>query len=131
VIEFAPENNAAGLEGRLADIMAGTSLPRILLYDGDQAEGAATPTGNLIAIASIASGSMAGNQAVLTVSSTPALVLLTGTPTWARLENGDGRWVLNGPASNVAGVGVLVLLLTPGPYYQGGRIYVDSVVLSS
>lgn len=131
MIEFAPENNAAGLAGRLADIMAGTSLPRILLYDGDRAEGAAAPTGNLIAIATIASGSMAGNQAVLTVSSTPALVLFTGTPTWARLENGDGRWVLNGLASDAPGEGVLVLLLTPGPYYQGGRIYVDSVVLSS
>ncbi|MDD2765022.1 MAG: hypothetical protein PHE83_13725 [Opitutaceae bacterium] len=131
MIEFAPENNAAGLEGRLADIMTGTGLPRILLYDGEQAVGAAAPTGNLIAISSIVSGSMAGNQAVLTVSPLPSLVLATGTPTWARLENGDGRWVLNGPASDVVGEGVLVLLLTPGPYYHGGRIYVDSVVLSS
>lgn len=131
MIEFAPENNAAGLAGRLADIMEGSSLPRILLYDGAKSEGAAPPAGNLIAIATITSGSMVGNQAVLTVSSTPALVLTTGTPTWGRLENGDGRWVLNGLASDAAGEGVLVLLLTPGPYYQGGRLYVDSVILSS
>lgn len=129
MIEISPDHNAARLVGSRAALLAGSGQPMIKLYDGDQAAGGEMPSGNLIAQATIASADIVAGQLVVTVTATPIIVMHTGTPTWARFCNGDGGWWMNGPAADAPGDGVLVALATPGPYYLGGRIVIDSAVI--
>lgn len=129
MIEISASHNTARLVGSRAALLAGAGQPTIKLYDGDKADGGDTPTGNLIAQATIVSADIVAGQLVVTVSAAPIIVMHTGTPTWARFVDGDGGWWMNGLASDAPGPGVLVVLATAGPYYLGGRIVIDSVVI--
>ncbi|MBS0352721.1 MAG: hypothetical protein JSR83_02315 [Proteobacteria bacterium] len=128
-IEISAAHNAARLAGSRAALLSGSGQAVIRLYDGDPASGGDTPTGNMIAEAAIAAAEIVGGQLVVTVSATPIIVMYTGTPTWARFIGADGNWWMNGLAADAPGPGVLVVLATPGPYYLGGRIAIDSAVI--
>jgi len=127
MISISDKHNIARLAGSRDVLMAGPGIPLVRLYDGVQPDPGEPPDGNLIATAGVASAVVSGGVLLITLVSTPVIVMSTGTPTWARILDAAGYWWMDGAASE--GPGALVTLDTPGPYYYGGRIVIDSVVI--
>ena len=128
MIAISPAHAEACLQARRGILLTGNGIPAIQLYDGEQPVPGGPPDGALIASAGIASVVITGGVMLITLVSAPVLVQATGTPTWARIVAADGSWWMDGDAS--ADPGALVTLDTPGPYYYGGRIAIDSVVIA-
>ena len=128
MIFISPAHAEACLQARRDVLLAGSGLPAIQLFDGAQPAPGGPAVGALIASAGIASVTITGGVMLLTLVSAPVLVQATGTPTWARIVTAAGEWWMDGDASEEPGA--LVTLDTPGPYYYGGRIAVDSVVIA-
>lgn len=127
MIAISEAHNTARLAGSRDALFAGAGLPLIHLYADTQPAGGAAPGVAPMATATIASGVIVDGQLLLTPTTVPVIVMSTGTPTWARIVDGDGAWWMDGDASTDPGA--LVTLVTPGPYYYGGRIVIDSVVI--
>lgn len=113
--------NSAHEGGRITFLDAGPNPARIELYDGTRpASGAAVTTQNLLATVLLAKpcGAVAGG--VLTLDSEDApLVMVTGTPTWARVFNGADAWAFDCDASVAGGAGQVTVPAVP--IYAGGR----------
>lgn len=128
MIFISPAHAEACLSARRDVLLTGGGLPVIQLYDGEQPVPGGPPDGALIASAGIASVVITGGVMLITPVSAPVLVQATGTPTWARILTAAGEWWMDGDASGSPGA--LVTLDTPGPYYYGGRIAIDSMVIA-
>lgn len=129
MIAISQTHNEARLAGSRTALMTGAALPQIQLYDGIRPAAGEAPAGQLIAVAGIATAVIESGQLQITTTSAPILVQNTGTPTWARIMSADGVWWMDGDASDDPSAAALVTLATPGPYYYGGRIVIDSVVI--
>ena len=129
MIAISTAHNAARLAGSRDALMTGAGLPQIRLYDGPLPAPGEVPAGQLIATADIATAVIVGGVLQLATTATPILAQASGTPTWARIVAADGQWWMDGDASADPAAGALVTLDTPGPYYYGGRIVIDSVVI--
>jgi hypothetical protein len=102
-------HNEDRLAGTLANLSRGPNPALIQFYTAPRpAGGGATTT--LLATVTLddPAGTVVGNKLVLSEPS-DALVLADGTPTWARIVNGDGNASMDVDVSNMAGSGEIKL----------------------
>lgn len=124
-------SHEAALAGRLSFLDAGAAPAKIRLYDGTRPAVTDAPdvASNLIAEVTLQdpSGSVAANALHLLAATTPATVLATGTPTWARAINGNGATAFDMDCG-LSGSGKEVIL-TDAVLYAGGVVTIVSAVL--
>lgn len=103
-------HNEDRLNGTLANWQRGPNPPKIKFYTAPRpaAHGGAATT--LVATVTLADppGSVLNNELVLTPPA-DALVLVNGTPTWARIEDGNGAASTECDVSDLAGAGEIKL----------------------
>lgn len=90
-IWISTEHNEDRLTGTLNNLMRGPDPAKIKFYDGTRPAGGGTPT-TLICTVNLAEppGEVIDNKLVLAPPA-DALVVADGTPTWARIETGEGN----------------------------------------
>lgn len=121
-------------QGSLTYLSQGVGRARILVYDGTRpAAGAAVTTQVLLVtlLLDAVPGTMVGDALHL-ASSTVGLIMATGQPTWARVENGDGDWAgdLSASAPGAGGEVQLEVNTTTGNLNAGGGSALVSAVLA-
>jgi hypothetical protein len=124
-------SHEAALAGRLTFLDTGTAAAKIQLYDGVRplVTVAADVGNNLIAEVALQdpAGSVVANALHLLASVTPATVLYTGTPTWARAVNGNGATAFDMDCG-ITGSGA-ECILTDAILYAGGVVTIVSATL--
>jgi hypothetical protein len=120
------------LAGTLAFIDTGAQAAQVLLYDGVRAASADTAPGvqNRLLVAvplTQPAGSVAAGTLTLTPQG-PGLIALSGTPTWARLVNGDGSAVLDADVG--VGAGAWEVQLAQAELFAGGDAKITSFALT-
>lgn len=131
-VTISSAHNEARLSGTLSFIDAGPAAPLVQLYDGPRP---ATPTTAVTAenhlIAAIALTQPAGTVAAGVLTLTPeadGLILLTGSPTWARLLNGNGAAVFDCDVG--VGVGAWEIKIAQAELFAGGDAKITSFAVT-
>lgn len=119
--------------GTLAFLAYGSGRSKLKVYSGTMpAAGAAVTTQVLLLVIQLDAtpGVMVGDALHLSAN-TVGLILATGTPAWARLENGDGEWGGDLTASAPAAGGEVQLeVSTLGTLLMGGGSALVSAVIA-
>jgi hypothetical protein len=116
----------------IADAINSRPGPLILnLYDGTQPSAGGTPNGNLIVAPQLADppcsvGGVGGYQVIFYFENTTTQVSYTSTPTWGRIIDNNGDWVMDADA----GTGDQFFKVDVAPIYQNGFIVMGNVVLT-
>ena len=122
----------ARLQATLAHIDTGPDAPLVQLYDGTRPANADTApaVGNRLLVAiPLTQPAGAVLDGVLTLTpEAPGLIILTGTPTWARLVNGAGDAVLD--ADTGVGAGAWEVQLAQAELFAGGDAKITSFALT-
>lgn len=119
--------------GSLAFLSYGSGRSKIKVYDGAMpAAGAAVTTQvHLLTLTLDATPGVMVGDALHLAANTVGLILATGMPTWARLENGDGEWGGDLTASGAGGAGELQLEVSAlGTLLMGGGSALVSAVIA-
>lgn len=105
-------HNEDRLNGTLANLNRGPNPALIQFYTAPRPAGGGAPT-TLLATVTLDDppGTVAANKLVLS-DPADALVLVNGTPTWARIVNGDGNASMDCDVSDNAGSGEIKLEFT-------------------
>jgi|GEM_PF-3114226 len=120
---------AAAAQSRLTTMQARSAPLTIKLYDGTQpSAGGAVTNQTMLLSAALASTPATVNGSTLTFVLANALnqITATGTPTWGRIADSTGAWLVDANAG-VAGGGA-VFTVDQVPIYQGG--YIAALTLS-
>jgi hypothetical protein len=114
---------AAAMQGRLAFLDSGTGAASILIYGSTRpAMGAAAGSSPLAIIAlSEPAGTISAAGVLTIIVPRDGLILISGTPTWARMLNGNGDVAFD------ADVGTEVIL-SQSQFYAGGTARLVSAV---
>ena len=135
MISEAIESLEAALTGRLSWINTGTGAhASIRLYDGTRpASAAAAASGVLLADVplQVPAGSVASGVMTLLPADT-AMVLATGSPTWARVVNRNGVVCFDmdaGTAGSLPGGASPECVVSDATLYAGGTVAILSAIL--
>ena len=130
-IYIADDLKAAASQSRLASMSARPSSLALKLYDGTQPSAGGSVTNQTLLFSANLSnpiGSVSGHTLTLTLENSLNQVTATGTPTWGRIVDHSGNWVLDATAG-VAGSGS-VFVLDQVPIQQGGYITAISMTIT-
>jgi hypothetical protein len=128
-IAISAAHNMARLAGSLEFLATGSGATTLDLYDGEQPTLGAEATGALIATITLDTppGAIVSGALVLAATNA-AMVLVSGTPTWARCKSSAGEVAFDCDVSGPSGGGAVQL--TSVPLYAGGLVRLSSVALS-
>jgi len=132
-MNIGPVHQGFRNQGTLAFLSYGGARSKLKVYDEIMpADGAAVTTQTLLLVITLDAtpGVMVGNALHLQASAV-GLILATGTPTWARLENGDGAWGGDLTASAPDSGGEVQLEVSAlGTLLKGGGSALTSAVIA-
>ena len=118
-MNISSELNGYRLQGVVDWLLLGPAPARIKVYSGDQPAFGAAPAGDLLLIVEFAEPIGTISNGVLQLTPTPeSQILISGTASWARVENGAGAIGFDVPVSDIGGSAPFKLQTTQ--LYAGG-----------
>lgn len=124
MIYLSDDMKAAASQSRLAAMVARAANPLTLkLYNGTQpSAGGAVTTQTMLVSVTLATppGTVVAHTLTLNAANTLNQVSATGTPTWGRISDSNGNWLIDASAGVTGGGGVFTVDRVP--IYQGGNL---------
>lgn len=114
---------AAAMQGRLTFLDSGTGAASMLIYGSTRPTTGAAAGGSPLAIIALSepAGTISAAGVLTIIVPRDGLILISGTPTWARMINGNGDIAFD------ADVGTEVIL-SQTQFYAGGTARLVSAV---